>query len=478
MNRSPSQVRLNRPAVGSGTRVALWLLLVLAATEFTIRGPARYVRNPSEWNDFSQNYTASKLWLRGKSPANPKNFVVLWKEQTWIGLSTADIRTHLAPPLGGLVVLAPVAFFPWKTAKIIWLLLLLTSFAATVWVFVRILGGSRNEVRTLIFVAACLALAPFHTGIANGNTSILVIALCTLAIGAALEEHDTAAGLALRFCVQHKAQLGAFLVLYYLVRRRWRLFTVAVGCTASLNLIAALYLHVRGAAWLQDYLNNAKGFVTTNNIDSFTSENPGRSSLINLQVPFLSDTKHVFSQRLGIGGHGSACLWLALIRPEEKGRHGTAFIVDNRNHRPASGLPSLLRRWAPGHPTLLVYCGSHRIIDSNREVGISLDGTVLVARFRIPRETGIAQQGSSYPRQISPVGVDHYAARDLGSPFALFRSALGDERWIEIRWRRAKTSIEPLNLRFMILTACGLLTNRTNPGVFLHVRSRKIFVIV
>jgi len=292
MNHSPSQVQLHRSPVGSGTKVALWLLLFLAAAEFTIRGPVRYVQNPSEWNDFSQNYTASKLWLRGKSPANPRNFVALWKEQTWVGLSTNDIRTHLAPPLGGLVVMAPVAVFPWKVAKVIWLLLLLVSFAATVWAFVRTLGRSQNEVRVLILVAACLALAPFHTGIANGNTSILVIALCALAIGAAFEGHDITAGLLFGFACSIKPQLGAFLVLFYLVRRRWRLFTVAVGCTVSLNLIAALHLRIRGAVWLQDYLNNAKGFVTSNNIDSFTSDNPGRFTLINLQVPFFSLTQN------------------------------------------------------------------------------------------------------------------------------------------------------------------------------------------
>lgn len=298
MNCRRGRVQLNKPAVASGTRVALWLLLVLAGAEFTIRGPVRYFQNPSEWNDFSQNYTASKLWLRGKNPANPKNFVALWKEQTWIGLDTTDIRTHLAPPLGGLVVLAPVALFPWKTAKVIWLLALLISFAATVWVFVRILEGSRDEARTVIFVAACLALAPFHTGLANGNTSILVIAFCALAIGAALEQHDTVAGLLFGFACSIKPQLGAFLVLYYLIRRRWRLFSVAVGCTASLNLIAALYLRLRGAAWLQDYLNNAKGFVSSNKIDSFAADNPGRFSLINLQVPFFSLTQNTYSANL------------------------------------------------------------------------------------------------------------------------------------------------------------------------------------
>jgi hypothetical protein len=288
---SPSQVQVDRSSHGNNLRIVLWIFIFLAGAEFVIRGPVRYLQDPSEWNDFSQNYTASKLWLRGKSPADPTNFVALWKEQTRVRLGTNDIRTHLAPPLGGLVVMAPVAVFPWKIAKVVWLLILLTSFAATVWVFARTLAGRPNEISTMSLVAACLALAPFHTGIANGNTSILVIGLCALAIGLAMQRQDATAGLLFGFACSIKPQLGAFLVLYYLVRRRWRLFTVAVGCTAVLNLIAAVYMQLRGAAWIQDYLNNARGFVTSNNIDSFASDNPGRFSLINLQVPFFSLTQ-------------------------------------------------------------------------------------------------------------------------------------------------------------------------------------------
>jgi hypothetical protein len=315
MNSSPSQVQLNQSSVGKTLRVVLWIFIFLAAAEFTIRGPVRYFQNASEWNDFSQNYTASKLWLRGKSPANPKNFVALWKEQTWVGLEVTDIRTHLSPPLGGLVVMAPVAVFPWKMAKIIWLLALLISFAIAAWVFAKTLCGPEKKTVRLIFFAACLALAPFHTGIANGNSSVLVIGLCALATGAAIQHRDTSAGLLFGVACCMKPQLGAFLVLYYLVRQRWRLFTVAVGCTTGLNLIAALYLNIRGAAWIQDYLNNARGFVTSNKIDSFASDNPGRFSLINLQVPFFSLTQNTHSANLWalIVTGSLVCGWLVLV---------------------------------------------------------------------------------------------------------------------------------------------------------------------
>jgi hypothetical protein len=293
-------------------RVILWILIVLAAAEFIVRGPARYLPGPSNWNDLSQNYTASKLWLRGLSPADPRNFVALWKQEGGSRLDLDDIRTHLAPPPGGLIVLAPVAVLPWKVAKPVWLAILLVSFAATVWALALTCGFRRNEVRTLAFVAACLALAPFQTGIASGNTSVLVIGLCAVAIWAARRNHDVAAGILFGLACAVKPQIGAFLVLYYLVRRRWKLFVTAFSFTVALTLVAAVYLQLRSPSWIQDYLHNATGYVTANHIDDFTAANPSRFTLINLQVPVFSMTGRSASANIlafAIVGL-LVCLWI------------------------------------------------------------------------------------------------------------------------------------------------------------------------
>ncbi len=312
---SSTQLVAGKTSQSRNIKVLALLLLLLSTSEFVIRGPVRYFKNPSEWNDFSQNYTASQLWLRGKSPANPKNFTALWKEQTKVGMGTNDIRTRLAPPLGGLVVMAPLAAFAWRPAKILWLFILLSSFAATVAVVVRLLGRPWNSTASLLLAAGCLALAPFHTGIANGNSSILVIGLCALAVWEAMEQHDTSSGLFFGIACSIKPQLGAFLVLYYLVRLRWRLFAVALGCTTALNLVAVLYLRVRGTPWFDEYVHNAAGFATNNNIDSFASDNLGRFSLINLQVPFFSMTQNSVSANVWAFGITAVlvCSWLILV---------------------------------------------------------------------------------------------------------------------------------------------------------------------
>src|SRR5579862_8321 len=121
-------------------RIVLWILICLAASEFVVRGPVRFLLLPNNWNDLSQNYTASKLWLKGLSPSDPRNFVALWKQETRSHLELTDIRTHLAPPLGGLVVLAPIAAFPFRIAKILWVIVLVVSFAVSVWAMLLV-GG-------------------------------------------------------------------------------------------------------------------------------------------------------------------------------------------------------------------------------------------------------------------------------------------------------------------------------------------------
>ncbi len=319
--RQPSEA----PAFGK-LRIVLWILLLAAAAEFVARGPVRFLSWGAEWNDLSQNYTASKLWLQGQSPADPAKFVALWKQQVHSRLELSDIRTHLAPPLAGLVVMAPIAAFPWKIAKVLWLIVLLIAFGATVWALSRVAGFGRNDLSAMAFVVACLALAPFQTGISSGNPTVLIVGLCAVAIWAAHARRDVLAGVLFGIACGMKPQIGAFLVLYYLVRRRWHLFLTAVATTIGLNLVAVLYLWLRGVSWIEGYLNNARGFVSANNIDDFSTANPGRFNLINLQVPMFSMTGHSSSANLlafAVGG----CLICAWLYWMLKGNHRESELL-------------------------------------------------------------------------------------------------------------------------------------------------------
>jgi Glycosyltransferase family 87 len=380
-------------------KTILWILLLLAAAEFVVRGPVRYLRERSNWNDLSQNYTASKLWLQGKSPSDPRNFSILWKREADSHLDVTDIRTHLAPPLGELVVLAPIAALPWKFAKLLWLTVLLGAFASTVWALTLSAGFRWREdnLRTLAFIAACLALAPFQTGIASGNPSILVIGLCAMAIWVAHRQHDVTAGILFGVACGVKPQIGAFLVLYYLVRQRWKLFATAVATTSGLVVVAVLYLWLRGAAWMQDYLHNAKGFVTANSIDDFSGANPIRFTLINLQVPFFSITGHSSSANLlafAIGGL-LLCAWLYLIaRTPTRGNGQGLELLSLGAVAIISLLPVYHRFYDAGLLVVpLCWCMTHIGKRSNRVVPIAL---FLLVPFLVP--------GTAFLQQLAAHG--------------------------------------------------------------------------
>jgi hypothetical protein len=278
-------------------KILLWILLIASAAEFVARGPARYLLS-SDWTDLSQNYAATRLWLRGQNFAQPENFVALWKNEVGITLGATTVRTHLAPPPGTLVLMAPIGALPWPVAKLAWLALLVSAFGVTVWSLIKTAGFRWDEPCTLAFVAGCLALAPFHTGIASANQTILIVGFCALGIWAASGRRDVVAGLLFGVACSLKPQIGSFLVLYYLVRRRWRLFFTALGFTIVLAMVAILWMQMHGVSWTQDYFHNVKVIAAQNKIDDFTSANPIRFLLINLQVPIYSFTRSAWTSNV------------------------------------------------------------------------------------------------------------------------------------------------------------------------------------
>lgn len=279
-----------------------------------MRGPVRYL-HPTNWNDLAQNYAATRLWLEGKNFAQPAEFVLLWKNEVGETLDANTVRTHLSPPWGTVVLMAPIGALPWPLAKLAWLAVLLGGFGATVWGLIKTAGFELREPRTMAFIAGCLALAPFHTGIASANQTILVVGLCALGIWAASGRRDIVAGLLFGAACSLKPQHGSFIVLYYLVRRRWKLFFTALGFTITLALIAIGWMQIHGVTWAPDYFHNVKILAAQNRIDDFTSANPIRFLLVNLQVPIYSFTRSAGTSNivaLSAGGLLTA-IWIFLV---------------------------------------------------------------------------------------------------------------------------------------------------------------------
>jgi Glycosyltransferase family 87 len=298
----------------NGTRIVLWCLLLLAAAEFILRGPVRYL-HPTNWNDLAQYYATSRIWQRGQNFADPQKFGALWRDELQSPMNPNTARMHISPPPGALVLFAPIAALPWTAARLVWLVALLAGFTTTVAALLKFAGLSPLEARGLAFVAGCLALAPFHTGIATGNQTILVVGLCAFGIWAAGCNRDIIAGLSFGVACSLKPHIAGFFLLYYLLHRRWRLMASAITLAVVLVMVAAAWMQLAGVAWLPDYLNNIKFGATHNSFDDFTSANPIRFMLINLQVPFYSFTHSARSANLLAFCVGAALIiaWIILV---------------------------------------------------------------------------------------------------------------------------------------------------------------------
>ena len=79
--------------------------------------------------------------------------------------------------------------------------------------------------------------------------------------------------------------------------------------------VAVLRLQFANVPWVQEYVHNARGFFTANNIDDFSAANPIRFTMINLQVPLFSVTGHSSSANLLAFSAGAVLMlsWLYLL---------------------------------------------------------------------------------------------------------------------------------------------------------------------
>jgi hypothetical protein len=266
----------------------------MAGAEFMVRGPVRAVRTATQFNDFLSPYIQASAWVHGLDPYSPQVLLKLWPAQALHfnflpkevanGTLVANRGIPTAYPITALVLVAPFSALPWNVAYAVWLATNLVLFSVTVCVLLFLAGVSYREPTGILLMAAALALAPFHTGIVTGNVSLAAIELSVIAIWAARRRQDIAAAVLLAIAAGLKPQIGLCFLLYYLVRRRWRIVGVGLVLLAGLAALGLSRLEVGHTPWLGNYLNDNHVLLETGVLGNFTSINPTRFGLINLQV--------------------------------------------------------------------------------------------------------------------------------------------------------------------------------------------------
>ncbi len=193
------------PPLSTSSKSLLILLVLLAASEFVVRGPVRFLR-ATDFNDFISPYIQSRALVMGMDPYSPEVLVRLWPSQgsrrpDFVALDLADgslITKRGVPtayPLTCLFLLIPLAILPWPVAHSAWLVISVCLTLALIAALFARGGFERNDWRAYVFVAFALALAPLHTGLAAGNIVIATVALCGIALCLAQRGSELFAGI-------------------------------------------------------------------------------------------------------------------------------------------------------------------------------------------------------------------------------------------------------------------------------------------
>lgn len=283
------------PNPNQATRVwkgLLVVLLLLAGTEFVVRGPVRFA-HAANFNDFISPYIQTRVWIAGQDPYSPQDLVRMWPPEAerfdFLTRDLADGSLVLkrgiptAYPLSAFVLIGPVAALPWHIAHPLWLVITVLAFGVTA---VSLLSVAKlpSTDRAIAFLAIALALAPFHTALAAGSIVTVAVAASAAAVWASSRGQDVLTGVLLGIAVGLKPQIGLPFCFYYVVHRRWRIPAAAGGLVVLLFVLGFIRCVVSGTPWVENYLYDNRILFAPGSLGDFTEGNPIRFGLINFQV--------------------------------------------------------------------------------------------------------------------------------------------------------------------------------------------------
>jgi|SRR5271156_375557 len=239
-----------------------------------------------------------RLW-----PARALHFLFLPREVA-NGTLVANRGIPTAYPITALVLIAPFSLLPWNFAYGLWFATNLALFAIMLCALMALAGFSYREPAAILLVAATLALAPFHTGFVTANVTLAAVELSVIAIWSGRRGYDVSAAVLLAIAAGLKPQIGLCFLLYYLLRRRWRICGVGLSLLAGIAALGLLRLEIGHTPWLSNYLNDNHVLLETGVLGNFTVINPTRFGLINLQValyPLFGSVRETNAIAMAVG---------------------------------------------------------------------------------------------------------------------------------------------------------------------------------
>jgi hypothetical protein len=253
----------------SNDRIWRWLVLA-AAVYFLVRGPWRAIHNSA---DLLTVFAAARCWVHGMNPYAPGDLVVSARAG---GAEVSEAYFLVTPSVyfpPALLLLSPLAALPWTVAKAIWLF---CSLGASLWVMVALARMAKGW--TVAVWSFLLAFSPLHSGIAEGQPSVLVCCLIAISI---VTPQPYVAGLLLGIALCIKPQLAfGFLFLAIALRQGRKLIA---ACTTGLVLSAAALMWMKPGS-LTTLISNLSAVSSASGMDSGSALNPRRFTLINVDT--------------------------------------------------------------------------------------------------------------------------------------------------------------------------------------------------
>jgi hypothetical protein len=258
----------SNPVVDSATmsrrwlRVTLGLIAILMLADFVFRGIVPAVSGSK--NDFAEVYVGAWMWRHGQ------NFYdVPLTTATGNLIANTGVKIVLIYPPTALVLIAPFTFLPWISANVLWLLLGLAGVAATIALLVKLAGFRAWDDRALLLGTYVLAFDPVHQAFHLGNVALFAVPLCFLGIYLAEKRDDFASGFALCLAAALKPQLGVWVLAFYLLQLRRRVFLGALLPAVGLALAFSRY-PVPLATLISSYRSNLQYWFGPGRLYGFT----------------------------------------------------------------------------------------------------------------------------------------------------------------------------------------------------------------
>ncbi len=243
----------------------MWAILLFSGclAFFLERGPYRAIRY-STTGDFSTVYAAARAWSSG---ANPYDRDALKKILAEAGAPPdlerdQDVNPSVYLP-SALPLAAVVASLRWRAANLVWCLLSLALFAASVAKLIA--HAPLTSKWKWLAGGAALIFSPTYVGFYDGNPSVISISLVTLALALAIERSPKLAGILLGLALCLKPQIAVCGLCVLVLWRSWSPLFIAclIFCLSTLAGVLVLSgLGQHWAWWQSEQHNIAMSFTS------------------------------------------------------------------------------------------------------------------------------------------------------------------------------------------------------------------------